>query len=79
MTIQQFLSWGEIHHYPQLVLNAESKEVLRAGELSWLGLVRSGDIARMERAIARVQTWESRVQACQAIEVVQIEQKEEVA
>ena len=59
MTTLDLLSWGATYHYPQLVLNEETGDVLHAGERSWYSLMAMGSQERIQQAKRRVQRWQA--------------------
>jgi hypothetical protein len=54
MDIEGLQAWGEVHHYPQLVLG---RDVLRAGERAFQRFLRQASSERIEQAMRRVEQW----------------------
>jgi len=57
MTDHELFMWGKNHHFPQLVLRANPREIIRAGAVSWWLFTLLASDEMLSRAEMRAKQW----------------------
>ena len=58
MNRHELFQWAKNHSFPQLVISANPREVIRAGEVAWWLFTLMANDEQMARATERAKMWD---------------------